>query len=153
MSAVLHTWDLCLVLLGWWWWWDSAELSLLLRSLPLCPLWGLTRNQGSELSCRWRILVYCSYLFRCSKEWDSVLWSDGLNTRKVTQHIEESGWWLEQLVPSPSSISPPPHILKMLVLNSINFPIFTLLSQLGAGMDLCLCQALWRQGTLNLANI
>ena len=49
-------------------------------------------NQGSELSCRWRILVHCCYLFRCSKEWDSVLWSDGLNTRKVTQHIEESGW-------------------------------------------------------------
>ena len=49
-------------------------------------------NQGSELSCRWRILVHCCYLFRCSKEWDSVLWSDGLNTRIVTQHIEESGW-------------------------------------------------------------
>ena len=45
MYATLRcTWGLCLVLLGWWWWWwDSAELSLLLRSLPLCPLWGLTR--------------------------------------------------------------------------------------------------------------
>ena len=37
-AALRCTWGLCLVLLGWWWWWDSAEVSLLLRSLPLCPL-------------------------------------------------------------------------------------------------------------------
>ena len=38
-AALRCTWGLCLVLLGWWWWWwNSAELSLLLRSLPLCPL-------------------------------------------------------------------------------------------------------------------